>query len=424
MTPQEIASKATPGFKYPLERSVTDEDVIDAVSRIVRTSDLAELKVLAYAVHLGVLEPREFSQRLGDTDAVLQTMQSFLAGLPAINSDRIVELLSHRMAGYQGRPFGNNQNEGWALTLFDALFEARFSDWTKLFVPEDPARIGIRWATQGILSSSDASRVVGTWTAIGDALHIAAAGFLVLASINSEVAGYGSMIDIAALPPIPRAIIAGRVVSDLLMRARNPNQLDDFARRLNDLVTRLTPALVSWMQTPADLRTFVHGAGMRNAEELIAFLLTLPLQPRVKREAIGEGDALLGRAFKRVSTRVELEERQLMYVAGWMINPLASTALSIPMGKERFEEYLGNLAFDEYAHDFDYPLYLNDRARAILLCAIGAIVAKVNNDEVIGEMAREVADLLNRLPAGATTVFSDDARGHIESEYGIALPSQ
>lgn len=424
MSPQEIASSATPSFKYPLERPVTDEDVVDAVSRIERASDLAELKVLAYAVHLGVLEPGEFSRRLGETDAVLQTMHSFLARLLAIDSDRVAELLSHGMAGYQGRVFGNSQDEGWALTLFDALHESGYAHWLKLFVPEDPARIGIRWATQGSLSAADASRVVATWAAIGDALHVAAAGFLVLASIDSEIAGHGSVIDITVLAPLPRAVIGGRVIGNLLMRNRNPNQLDEFARRRNDLIARLTPAISSWMQTPADLRKFVHGAGVRNEEELVAFLLTLPLDPGVKRVAEGQGDALLRHAFQRVSTRVELEERQLMYVAGWMINPLANTALAIRIGPERFEEFLDNLAFDEYAHDFDYSLYLNDRVRAILLCAIGAIVAKVNTEETIGDMAHETAALLSRLPAGSVTVFGDEALAQLESDFDVTLPSQ
>ncbi len=129
----------------------------------------------------------------------------------------------------------------------------------------------------------------------------------------------------------------------------------------------------------------------------------------MKREAEVEGDALLGRAFQRVSTRVELDERKLMYVAGWMINPLANTALSIRLGPERFDEFLDNLAFDEYAYDFDHMLYLNDRVRAILLCAIGAIVAKVNSEESIGEMAREAVTLPRRLPAGSVTVLSAEA---------------
>jgi hypothetical protein len=424
MSPQEIASKATPGFKYPLERSVTDEDVIDAVSRIERTSGLAELKVLAYAIHLGVLEPGEFSRRLGENDAILKTMHSFIARLPAVDSDRVAELLSHGMAGYHGRVFGNNQDEGWAFTLFDALHESGYTDLLKLFVSEDPARIGIRWATQGSLNVALASRVVATWAEIGDALHVAAAGFLVLASVDSEISGYESMIDITLLAPLPRAIITGRVMGNLLMRSRNPNQSDESARRRNDLLARLTPAISSWMQTPADLRKFVYGASVRNEAELVAFLLTLPLQPRVKHIAAGEGDTLLKRAFQRVSTRVELEERQLMYVAGWMINPLANTALAIRMGPERFEEFLDNLAVDEYTHDFDYSLYLNDRVRAILLCAIGAVVAKINGEESVGKMARETAALLSVLPAGSVTVFGDEALAQLENDFDVTLPSQ
>jgi hypothetical protein len=271
---------------------------------------------------------------------------------------------------------------------------------------------------------ADASRVVATWTTLVDALHVAAAGFLVLASIDSEIAGYGSMIDITALDPLPRAVISGRVVANLMMRNRNPNRLDEVALRLNDLIARLATAISSWIETPAYLRKFVHNAGVRNEEELVAFLLTLPLDPRVKREAEVEGDALLRRAFQRVTTRVELDERQLMYVAGWMINPLANTALSIRLRPERFEEFLDNLAFDEYAYDFDHSLYLNDRVRAILLCAIGAIVAKVNGEESIGEMAHEAVTLLRRLPVGSVTVFGKEALAQLETDYDITLPSQ
>jgi hypothetical protein len=163
---------------------------------------------------------------------------------------------------------------------------------------------------------------------------------------------------------------------------------------------------------------------VRNDEELVSFLLSLPLDPRIKQVAEVEGDDLLRRAFQRISKRVELEERQLMYVAGWMINPLANTALAIRLGPERFEEFLDNLAVDEYTHDFDHSLYLNDRVRAILLCAIGAIVAQINGEESIGELTSEAAALLRRLPPGSVTVFGDEALAQLVSDFGVLLPSQ
>ena len=422
-TAGEIATNATPRFRYPVERLFTDENVIEAVSRINKASNLAELQTLAYAVHVGVLEPNQFSRRLGETDAVLRTIHMFLASLAAVDSARVAELLSHS-AGYGGRVFGNSQGEGWAFTLFDALHESNYPDWSELFVAEDPACIGIRWATQGTLDVADASRVVAMWAAIGDALHVAAAGFLVLESVDSEVAGHGSMIDITLLDPLPRAVIGGRVIADLLMRGRNLNQPAELARRRNELIARLSPAVDSWMQTPNDLRKFLRGARVRNEEQLVAFVLTLPLQPRLRQAAAVEGDALLRRAFQRVSTRAELEERQLMYIAGWMINPLAHTALSIRMRPELFADFLENLAFDEYAHDFDYELYLNDRVRAILLCAIGAVVAKLNGDLDVGRLACSAAELLRHLPAGAVSVFDDDGLAQLRDDYDITLPSR
>jgi hypothetical protein len=418
---EEIASKATPRFRYPIEPPVRNDDVFAAASGIESATNLIDLKVLAYAIHVGAMEPDEALHRLGDPCLVLETMRSMLEALPAIESERMAETLSHGTAGYHGRVFGNNQEEGWALTLFDMLHDCRFAKRIDVFGSSDPARIGVRWAVQGILTEEEASCLVGIWAAKGDALHIAAAGFLVLASVDTELGGHGSMVNIAHLPRLPRAIIGGRVLGDLYTRRRNSYQTGEFARRREDLIDRLKIEVPKWVEVPEDIRKFVH-SGVRNEQDLVSFLLTLPLGERLRRVAGTEADELLKHAFQRVQTRAQLDERELMYVAGWMINPLAHAAVSIRMSVELFHDLLDNLAFDEYAHDFDYTLYLNDRPRAILLSAIGAIASVENSEPDLAAEARAAADVLRKLPAGVGR-FGDDFVAELESRYGLVLPT-
>jgi hypothetical protein len=418
---EEIVSKATPRFASPIKRPVRNDDVVAAASRIKAATNLIDLKVLAYAIYVGVMEPDEALHRLGEPHSVLGTLSSMLEALPGIDDERITEMLSHGAAGYHGPVFANSQEEGWAFALFDMLHDCGFAKWLDVFNSADPARIGIRWATQGNLAKAEADRLVRIWAAKGDALHIAAASFLVLASVDNELGGHGLMIDIAELARLPRAIIGGRVLSDLYARRRNSYQTGEFARRSEDLIERLKLDVSKWLEVPEDVRKFVR-SGTVNEQDLISFLLTLPLVERLRRVADTEADELLKRAFQRVQTRAQLKERQLMYVAGWMINPLAHAAVSIRMGVDFFRDLLDNLAFDEYAHDFDYALYLNDRPRAILLCAIGAIVSVVNSEPQLIVEARAAADALRKLPAGVGK-FGVEFVAEFEANYGLQLPT-
>ena len=418
---EEIAFKATPRFRYSLERPVQDDEVFAAASGIESATTITDLKVLAYATHIGVMEPDAVLHRLGDPDLVVAAVQSMLEALPAIDSERIAQMLSHGAAGYSGPVAGNSQDEGWAFTLFDMLQECGFADWLDVFDSVDPARIGIRWAVQGTLTEVQTARVVQIWASKQDALHIAAAGFLVLASVDGELSGRGLMIGIADLARLPRAIIAGQVLSDLYTRRRNSYQTGEFAQRRENLIERLKDEVPKWIEAPQELRKFVH-SGVRNEQDLVSFLLTLPLDVRLRRTATTEADELLKRAFQRVETRAQLEERQLMYVTGWMLNPLAHAAVSIRLSAEFFHDLLDNLAFDEYARDIDYQLYLNDRSRAILLCAIGAIVSVVNSEPDVAAEARRATDVLWTMPAGVSK-FGDDVVAEIKSKYGLELPT-
>src|SRR5665213_80265 len=125
----EIASNATPAFRYPLERLFSDEDVAVAARRVEAATSLVDLKVLAYANHIGAMTPDEALRKLGEPRAVVDTLRSMLKSLGVVDQRRLTEALSGGAAGYSGRATANNQSEGWALTLFDLLHQSELPNW-------------------------------------------------------------------------------------------------------------------------------------------------------------------------------------------------------------------------------------------------------------------------------------------------------
>lgn len=425
MDKERIVCLATPHFAYPLERAVSHDDVTAAVENIEAVSGILDLKIIGYALHLGVVTPEIARAKLGTPERTIELVANELRHLPPVDVERVTETLRTAATGYSGPVTRtNSQDEGWAFTVLDALHDCSFEKMTDVLNAEDdPAAVGIRWTVKGLLSSEQTNEVVHMWAQRGDALHVEAARFLVACTVEYELDGVGQMVPIDALPRIPRAVIAGRVLGDLLNHPLDPERFAERERRRRDLITRLAQEVPQWIELPADLRNFV-GAANRSDDDLIAFILSLPLSSRAMSHAKDQGHQLLQRAFQRVTSRSQLRGNVLPYITGWTLRPLARAAVSIGIGVEYYRDLVNNLAFDEFTHDTDSELYLNDRKRAIALAAVGAIVARhAERSEEIGTEARAVADILASLPDERVEVLTADVLEELEHDYGVRLPS-
>lgn len=421
---ERIVALATPHFAYPLERPIADDEVAAVVENMGTASHVVDLKVLGYALHLGVVTPEAARAKLGAPERTVELIANELRRLPPIDVSRVTETLRTAATGHSGPVTRtNSQEEGWAFTVLDGLHECSFERIADVLnVESDPAALGIRWTVQGLLSSHQTSEVVHMWAERGDALHVEAARFLVSCTVENEIAGMGQMVTIDALPRIPRAVISGRVLGDLLNRPLDPQRFADREKRRVDLIMRLAQDVPRWIELPADLRSFI-GSANHSDDDLIAFILSLPLSPRALREARTHAHQLLRRAFQRVTSRSQLRANLLPYITGWTLQPLARAAVSIGIGLEYYCELVNNLAFDEFARDTDFELYLNDRRRAIVLAAIGAIVARESpNSTQIGDEARAVAEVLASFPDEGVEVLAAGIIEELERDYAIHLP--
>jgi len=424
MSMERIVALATPRFAHPLERPVPDDDVAAAASQTQTAKRVVDLKVIAYALHIGVLSPEDASAKMAQPEVMIRWIANILRCLTSIDQDRLAESIERADVGYSGPVHGNSQEEGWAFTILDAFHDCSFARLADVLNLDDPAEIGLRWTVQGLLPRDHTSAVVHLWAERGDALRVAAARFLVACSVEAEITGVGQMISISALPRVPRAIIAGRILSDLLARGYDSYRAPECEQRRVKLILQLSADVPQWIEVPTDLRAFIDAAQVRDID-LIAFVLSLPLAPRALREARNQADELLRRAFQKITTRGQLKQNLQLYITGWMLASLTRAAISISIGPEYYRSLVNNLAFDEYARDVDFELYLNDRQRAILLAAIGVMVsANVADSGDIRAEAESVARILSGLPEEKVEVLTASVVAEFSREYAIEIPSR
>ncbi len=422
-TTQRIVNDAAPHFEYALTPPVPDDEARKAALAITDARSLQDLQVLAYARYYGAIEWHEAMDRVNDCARVAEVLRDYLRGLDSVDDDAMTQALSGNRAAYSARARGGSAAEGWAFAIFDLLHDARSSAWLQTLSIDDPARIAIRWCLQGEISGGDLDSVVWKCAAIGDALHIAAAGTLAEQSMDAELNGLGFMTQLAALPRIPRAAISGRVLSRLLQEHHLTHGLEEYARRARNLIQRLTFEASQWIQAPTDLKQAFKGS--EKDDRVLCLLLSLPLPGNVRKAGTDIAQNVLWRSFARIERFEDIRLQVMPYIGGWTLETLAQCAIEIDLQSSMFDQFVENLRCDEFSHDYSYELYLYDRIRAIVLVALGAIVASEGSsrDKALLEKSRAIISRLSLLPAGAVEVFATDMRVELDKQYGIVVPA-
>lgn len=408
-----------PYYKYG-EKDVTPDEVRSAALGICEVRSLDDLKVLAYARYTGALETEALSDRLTGNARLSDLIRGLLSTLNPIDQELMLKSVGGHYSGYSGIFRGRTGAEGWTVALLTLIHECDPDRLRELLDANDPGFLLLRWALNAVWDSAGIEIAVRAWAVRNDALYLAAAALLVWRSAESTINTGSGLVPLADIDHVPRIVICRSIIARLAAWRIHAQWSEERSKRLSVVLETLSQFVAEDMQARPDVKRFAEGDRDGDDLHLIPFLLSLSLEPKVRNHVRGSAEETLKRVFGRVADIDPMTSSAYPHVAQWMLNPLASMAISLPMSAPLFESLIHELRWDEFAYAFAHSHYLVDRPRALVLCAIGAIVATVQNDSDLHAAVEQLSSALGSLPP-THSVLTPEVLEQLRDRFGLSI---
>ena len=138
------------------------EDARSAVAGVTKATSLDDLKVLAYALHVGATSEEDIRGRVTGEDGA-RLLADSLSALPAIPKKDVASSLPSFYAGYVGRLRGRTVDEGWALAVLEMLLVCDPAELRPLFEADDPSFFTIRWMLGMVWDPVAMQQAIDVW---------------------------------------------------------------------------------------------------------------------------------------------------------------------------------------------------------------------------------------------------------------------
>lgn len=414
----------------------TTEEVQAALTEVQRKgiSDSDSARIAAFAWYSGVQSDSVLS--LFRNRGVARVIKDELSLLPKAaekvaiphNSFAFRHFSEHNLSKVLGIP-----ELGWVVAILSVATEADFDAVLDcLKTKRDHHRIVSYFlVAQPVLPPPKWQKTIQEFLSMGDELSREVIIELLTRWMEITVSQGGVERVIAILADLEKNRTLGPVIlgallesSQRLRRGRSTQEVADRATSLQDAIETAGKKLVIDRKA---VSAILKQAGIRDLNVLATMSQwrQAPDIAQAASKAMGsKAEEILD---KRFGTHLRMSEEQAALTSTfsgvWSIEPLAQVLAHDGIDTGVFNSYFDGLATDQLSQMTRHRTFLEDRQRAILLVAVGALVANERGDQALLQAAQDAATKLRSQPPGVVEVVKSAGRDEL-LKLGVVLPEK